>query len=104
MIIDESHNIRCTKKKSESGETKAILDLAPRVNHIILLSGTPSLSRPAFAGEDKYEYAKIIVPSNWFQGCQGENLPGNRTLKHLSDKEIGLAKLSGFESGFQTIL
>lgn len=45
MIIDESHNIRCTKKKQEKNETKAVLELAPNVNHIVLLSGTPSLSR-----------------------------------------------------------
>ncbi|WOK92311.1 DNA annealing helicase and endonuclease ZRANB3 isoform X2 [Canna indica] len=45
MIVDESHNVRCTKKHIESEETKSILELATKVKHIILLSGTPSLSR-----------------------------------------------------------
>ncbi|KAM0936696.1 putative DNA helicase chromatin remodeling SNF2 family [Dioscorea sansibarensis] len=84
MIIDESHNIRCTKKTSESGETKAILDLAPKVNHIILLSGTPSLTRPydiyhqvnilwpRLLGEDKYEYAKNYCSMKLVLGCQGK--------------------------------
>ncbi|KAK3125590.1 hypothetical protein QOZ80_7BG0607030 [Eleusine coracana subsp. coracana] len=44
MIIDESHNIRCTKTP-EKHETTAVLKLAPGIKHIILLSGTPSLSR-----------------------------------------------------------
>ncbi|KAH7652406.1 DNA helicase protein [Dioscorea alata] len=84
MIIDESHNIRCTKKTSESGETKAILDLAPKVNHIILLSGTPSLTRPydiyhqvnilwpRLLGDDKYEYAKNYCSMKLVHGCQGK--------------------------------
>ncbi|KAK3127604.1 hypothetical protein QOZ80_7AG0575610 [Eleusine coracana subsp. coracana] len=44
MIVDESHNIRCTKTP-EKHETTAVLKLAPGIKHIILLSGTPSLSR-----------------------------------------------------------
>lgn len=45
LIVDESHHVRCTKKKSENGEVKAVLDVASKAKHIILLSGTPSLSR-----------------------------------------------------------
>ncbi|KAG0478252.1 hypothetical protein HPP92_012971 [Vanilla planifolia] len=45
MIVDESHNLRCTKKKSEHKETKIVLDIATKIDHIVLLSGTPSLTR-----------------------------------------------------------
>ncbi|GMH18224.1 hypothetical protein Nepgr_020065 [Nepenthes gracilis] len=41
LIVDESHHVRCLKKKSESGEIKAVLDVATKVKRIILLSGTP---------------------------------------------------------------
>ncbi|KAA8542510.1 hypothetical protein F0562_023662 [Nyssa sinensis] len=45
LIVDESHHIRCTKKSSEPEEIKVVLDVATKVKHIVLLSGTPSLSR-----------------------------------------------------------
>lgn len=45
LIVDESHHVRCTKKKSEPREIKAVLDVARKVKRIVLLSGTPSLSR-----------------------------------------------------------
>ncbi|KAJ0973802.1 hypothetical protein J5N97_015767 [Dioscorea zingiberensis] len=81
---------------------------------------------PRLLGEDKYEYAKNYCSIKLVQGCQGKiyqaadilfattlckaheavmntkhhNESSNRTLKHLSDKEIGLAKLSGFREWF----
>lgn len=45
MIIDESHHIRCSKKKSEPREITTVLDVASVAKRVILLSGTPSLSR-----------------------------------------------------------
>lgn len=46
LIVDESHHVRCTKRpSSESGETQAVLDVSSKINRIVLLSGTPSLSR-----------------------------------------------------------
>lgn len=84
MIIDESHNIRCTKKKQEKNETKAVLELAPNVNHIVLLSGTPSLSRPFdiyhqinmlcphLLGSDKYDFANKYCLRHAVRGCQGK--------------------------------
>ncbi|XP_031490297.1 uncharacterized protein LOC116257565 isoform X4 [Nymphaea colorata] len=84
MIIDESHNVRCTKKKIESDETQAVLDLATKVKRIILLSGTPSLSRPfdifhqinmlwpGLLGKDKYEFAKNYCSQTVSQGYQGK--------------------------------
>ncbi|CAN6470106.1 unnamed protein product [Victoria cruziana] len=84
MIIDESHNVRCTKRVTESDETQAVLDLANKVKRIILLSGTPSLSRPfdifhqinmlwpGLLGKDKYEFAKNYCCQTVGQGCQGK--------------------------------
>ncbi|CAA6657426.1 unnamed protein product [Spirodela intermedia] len=71
MIVDESHNIRCTKKASESEETKAILDLASNTERIVLLSGTPSLSRPSLLGKDKYEFANNYCSLRFVKGSQG---------------------------------
>ncbi|KAJ0049423.1 hypothetical protein Pint_16189 [Pistacia integerrima] len=45
LIIDESHHIRCSKRTSEPEEVKAVLEVAAKVKRIVLLSGTPSLSR-----------------------------------------------------------
>lgn len=42
VILDESHNI----KSSDAQRTKAALSIAKRVKRIVLLSGTPALSRP----------------------------------------------------------
>ncbi|KAJ3673121.1 hypothetical protein LUZ60_006495 [Juncus effusus] len=83
MIIDESHNIRCTKKKAESEETKTILELAPKIKRIVLLSGTPSLTRPydifhqinmlwpQLLGNDKYDFAKNYCALKSVKGPNG---------------------------------
>ncbi|CAI9111969.1 OLC1v1012325C1 [Oldenlandia corymbosa var. corymbosa] len=83
LIVDESHHLRCTKK-SESEETKAVLDVAVKVKHLILLSGTPSLSRPfeifhqinmlwpGLLGKTKFDFAKTYCSPKSFSGCQGK--------------------------------
>ncbi|KAI8543266.1 hypothetical protein RHMOL_Rhmol08G0203600 [Rhododendron molle] len=71
LIVDESHHVRCTKKASEPGEIKAVLDVATKINRIVLLSGTPSLSRPGLLGKDKYEFARTYCSVKFFRGCQG---------------------------------
>lgn len=83
MIVDESHNVRCTKKK-ESEETQAVLDVAVKVKRIILLSGTPSLSRPydifhqinmlwsGLLGKDKYEFATNYCSIKLVWASQGK--------------------------------
>lgn len=45
LIVDESHHLRCSKKKSDPEEVRTVLDVAANVKRIVLLSGTPSLSR-----------------------------------------------------------
>ncbi|KAK1679074.1 hypothetical protein QYE76_039922 [Lolium multiflorum] len=84
MIIDESHNIRCTKMKQENNQTNAILELAHSINHIVLLSGTPSLSRPFdiyhqinmlrpnLLGHDKFEFARTYCSLHVAQRSHGK--------------------------------
>ncbi|KAK7291135.1 hypothetical protein RIF29_06044 [Crotalaria pallida] len=84
LIVDESHHVRCSKKKSEPGEVKAVLDVASKVKRIVLLSGTPSLSRPydifhqvnmlwpGLLGKTKYEFAKTYCDFKYVKGIQGK--------------------------------
>jgi SNF2 family DNA or RNA helicase len=84
LIVDESHHLRCSKKKSDPPEIKTVLDVAEKVKHIILLSGTPSVSRPfdifhqinmlwpGLLGKDKYEFAKTYCEVGLVRGIQGK--------------------------------
>ncbi|XP_023516624.1 DNA annealing helicase and endonuclease ZRANB3 [Cucurbita pepo subsp. pepo] len=99
LIVDESHHVRCAKKSSESEEIKAVLDLSTKVQHIILLSGTPSLSRPydifhqidmlwpGLLGKTKYEFAKTYCDVKFVRTSQG------KTFKDFS-KGIRLDELN----------
>ncbi|KAI4329645.1 hypothetical protein MLD38_028010 [Melastoma candidum] len=83
LIIDESHHLRCSKKVSEAEEIKVVLDLASKVQRIVLLSGTPSLSRPydifhqinmlwpGLLGKDKFEFAKTYCDVKLIRDSQG---------------------------------
>ncbi|KAK8694989.1 hypothetical protein V6N13_072532 [Hibiscus sabdariffa] len=84
LIVDESHHLRCSRKASESGEIQTVLDLAEKVRRIVLLSGTPSLSRsvrnwfimlllyrPGLLGETKYKFAETYCAVNFSQITQG---------------------------------
>ncbi|OMO51229.1 SNF2-related protein [Corchorus capsularis] len=83
LVVDESHHLRCSRKASESGEIQTVLDLAEKVKHIVLLSGTPSLSRPydifhqinmlwpGLLGETKYKFAETYCAVNFSQSSQG---------------------------------
>ncbi|EFJ17354.1 hypothetical protein SELMODRAFT_233770 [Selaginella moellendorffii] len=46
VIVDESHNIRCSKRPTDSEETTALMEVARAAPRAVFLSGTPSLSRP----------------------------------------------------------
>ncbi|CAH8388090.1 unnamed protein product [Eruca vesicaria subsp. sativa] len=84
LILDESHHVRCSKKNSESSEIQSVLDVAEKVKHIVLLSGTPSLSRPfdifhqinmlwpGLLGKNKYEFAKTYCEVGLVKGIQGK--------------------------------
>ncbi|KAF7806233.1 DNA annealing helicase and endonuclease ZRANB3 [Senna tora] len=83
LIVDESHHVRCTKKTSEPGEIKAVLDVASKVKRIILLSGTPSLSRPGLLGKNKYEFAKTYCDYKYFKVIQGKVFAIRRLKEHV---------------------
>ncbi|KAL5746769.1 hypothetical protein ACOSQ2_024066 [Xanthoceras sorbifolium] len=84
LIVDESHYVRCSKKKTEPEEVKTVLNMAAKVKRIILLSGTPSLSRPydiyhqinmlwpGLLGKNKYDFAKTYCDVKVVQGYQGQ--------------------------------
>ncbi|ESQ40715.1 hypothetical protein EUTSA_v10012481mg [Eutrema salsugineum] len=84
LILDESHHVRCSKKKSEPSEIQTVLDVAEKVKRIVLLSGTPSLSRPfdifhqinmlwpGLLGKNKYEFAKTYCEVGLVRGIQGK--------------------------------
>ncbi|XP_010546167.1 PREDICTED: DNA annealing helicase and endonuclease ZRANB3 isoform X2 [Tarenaya hassleriana] len=84
LIVDESHHLRCSKTKSEPAEIKTVLDVAENAKRIVLLSGTPSLSRPfdifhqinmlwpGLLGKDKYEFAKTYCDIGFVKGLQGK--------------------------------
>lgn len=84
LIVDESHHVRCTKRmSSEAGETQALLDISSKINRIVLLSGTPSLSRPfdifhqinilwpGLLGKDKLAFAKTYCSMSTARTSQG---------------------------------
>ncbi|XP_065878162.1 uncharacterized protein [Euphorbia lathyris] len=84
LIVDESHHLRCSKKKSEPNEVKAVLDVAAKVKRIVLLSGTPSLSRPydifhqidilwpGLLGRTKYDFAETYCAIRCVQTSEGK--------------------------------
>ncbi|XP_042035654.1 DNA annealing helicase and endonuclease ZRANB3 isoform X3 [Salvia splendens] len=83
LIVDESHHLHCSKQSSEKDELQVVLDVATKVKHLILLSGTPSLSRPfdifhqinmlwpGLLGKGKYDFAKTYCSLKKIQGRQG---------------------------------
>ncbi|XP_015571924.1 DNA annealing helicase and endonuclease ZRANB3 [Ricinus communis] len=85
LIVDESHHVRCSKKKSEPNEIKAVLDVAAKVKRMVLLSGTPSLSRPydifhqinmlwpGLLGQSKYDFAKTYCAIKHVPTSEGKS-------------------------------
>ncbi|KAL6656905.1 hypothetical protein ACP70R_004685 [Stipagrostis hirtigluma subsp. patula] len=109
MIVDESHNIRCTKKKSEKNETRAVLDLASLIKRIILLSGTPSLSSgdnrpfdiyhqinmlcPRLLGKDKFDYAKNYCSMQLAKSYQGKTYQDFSKGTRLTELNVLLSQI-----------
>ncbi|XP_052483258.1 uncharacterized protein LOC105788446 isoform X2 [Gossypium raimondii] len=118
LIVDESHHLRCSRKSTESAEIQTVLDLAEKVRRIVLLSGTPSLSRPydifhqinilwpGLLGVTKYKFAETYCDVNFAQTTQGFKIrrlkehvlvqlpPKRRQLirLHLEKSDIASAK------------
>ncbi|XP_047966683.1 DNA annealing helicase and endonuclease ZRANB3 isoform X2 [Salvia hispanica] len=95
LIVDESHHLRCSKQSSEKDELQVVLDVATKVKHLILLSGTPSLSRPfdifhqinmlwpGLLGKGKYDFAKTYCSLKEFHGRQGSVFKIRRLKEHV---------------------
>ncbi|XP_024542351.1 DNA annealing helicase and endonuclease ZRANB3 [Selaginella moellendorffii] len=76
VIVDESHNIRCSKRPTDSEETTALMEVARAAPRAVFLSGTPSLSRPfdifnqvnalwpGILGKNKYNFARNYCSSS----------------------------------------
>ncbi|XP_022634758.1 SWI/SNF-related matrix-associated actin-dependent regulator of chromatin subfamily A-like protein 1 [Vigna radiata var. radiata] len=119
LIVDESHHVRCTKKtepgefvevlyefglreeiyisgirRSDWGLIQAVLDVASKVNRIILLSGTPSLSRPGLLGKTKYEFAKTYCNLKYIKGNQGKYFANGGIMVQDYSKGVRLEELN----------
>ncbi|XP_062116619.1 uncharacterized protein LOC133830616 isoform X4 [Humulus lupulus] len=121
LVVDESHHVRCTKK-AEPGETKAVLDMATKVKHVVLLSGTPSLSRPfdifhqinmlwpGMLGKNKFEFGKTYCDAKFIHGLDGKIFQdfskGTRleelnvllkqtVMEFICEKRIGFVRIDG---------
>jgi hypothetical protein len=46
LVVDESHILQACPRAADSQQTDAVCALARATPHVLLLSGTPSLSRP----------------------------------------------------------
>lgn len=46
VIVDESHALRCTSRKYDCPQTEAAVSAVKKSKRAILLSGTPSLTKP----------------------------------------------------------
>jgi SNF2 family DNA or RNA helicase len=59
IIMDESHNLRTTNSRgADSPHTEAAVAAGAAAGRLILLSGTPSLSRPY----DLFRQVDVLVP------------------------------------------
>ena len=70
IVVDESHALCSKARAADAQQTEAIAALADGVPHILLLSGTPSLSRPfclwrqvhilrpGLLGKDKWQFGR----------------------------------------------
>ena len=61
VIIDESHNLRCSSssKKADTKQTEACAVVALKARRCILLTGTPSISKP----HDLFRQVKFLEPT-----------------------------------------
>lgn len=46
VVVDESHNLRTTGRRQDAPHTEACIAAVKRAERRVLLSGTPSMSRP----------------------------------------------------------
>jgi hypothetical protein len=70
-VFDESHTLRTGRKQGETMQTKAALRVGLHSRRVVLLSGTPTITkpfdlfnqaallRPGLLGQDKKAFAKV---------------------------------------------
>eukprot|EP00897_Mesotaenium_endlicherianum_P001819 jgi/Mesen1/1665/ME000135S00648 len=98
VIVDESHNARTSKRRAETDDTQAMLELVRNTRRALLLSGTPSLTRPfdifnqidslrpGLLGRNKYEFARHYcnVQRRLIRGRLHTNYSGGARLQELN--------------------
>ena len=104
VIVDESHVLRTPLSRAEARQTCAITQLLRGVARVVLLSGTPSPTRPldlflqcdilqpGLLGNDKYEFMKAychIERSPFFTVGRGKRAHElNLLLKHVMIRRL----------------
>jgi hypothetical protein len=61
VIVDESHNLRSSGREHDNPHTEACAAALNRAQRVVLLSGTPSLSRPF----DLFRQVGLLCRSQW---------------------------------------
>ena len=80
IILDESHSI----KDFKSARTKALEPLLKVAKHLLLLSGTPALSRPI----ELYPQINALVPSLFRYPSEFGNRYCDGKMKRIGEREI----------------
>ena len=75
LVVDESHVLTSTSRADDAAHTQAVAALGAAADHVLLLSGTPSLSkpfqmwrqveivRPGLLGADKWAFGRAYCTS-----------------------------------------
>lgn len=77
VIVDESHKLRTTGRKHDSANTEACVSVIKRTKRSILLTGTPSLSKPL----DMFRQVNLVVHK-----LDTYRWVGQRKTQHCSSK------------------
>ena len=67
MIVDESHYLRTTnRRENDADTTESTVLAAKRAKRVIMLSGTPSLSRPFDLYRQVPEFGSLFIREQSF--------------------------------------
>ena len=107
VVVDESHALRTTQGgvEKEATKTNAVLEMVKSIRHAVLVTGTPSLTRPfdlfgqvdalchwnrarGMLGKDKYQFADAYcaprsVPAGFAGGGMRKDVSGGVRLGEL---------------------
>jgi len=79
VIVDESHHMRSLNAKHDSGLAEAAAAVVRNATHAVLLSGTPSVTRPfdLFGQLNALQQRMLPDKKNFaFRYCQRRSIPG----------------------------